>query len=80
MGAKAYFLIERIAEAEKIQVAEAEMVNELRGIAQRNRSSFEEVRDFYQQQNLLPQLAMEILERKIRAFLRASAKLVAPKV
>jgi trigger factor len=80
MGAKAYFLIERIAEAEKIQVAEAEMVNELRGIAQRNRSSFEEVRDFYQQQNLLPQLAMEILERKIRAFLRASANLVAPKV
>jgi len=79
-GAKAYFLIERIAEAEKIQVNENEMVNELRGIAQRNRSSFEEVRDFYQKQNLLPQLAMEILERKIRAFLRANAKLVAPNV
>jgi trigger factor len=79
-GAKAYFLIERIAEAEKVQVSENEMVAELRGIAQRNRTSFEEVRDFYQQQNLLSQLAMEILERKIRAFLRAQAKLVAPKV
>ncbi len=79
-SAKAYFLVERIAEAEKIQVSEQEMVGELRGIAGRNRTSFEEVRDFYQQQNLLPQLAMEILERKIRAFLRENAKLVAPKV
>lgn len=79
-GAKAYFLIERIAEAEKLQVSEAEMAAELRVIAQRNRSSFDEVRDFYQEQNLFPQLAMEILERKIRAFLRTSARLVAPKV
>lgn len=79
-GAKAYFLIERIAEAEKIQVSEAEMVAELRSIAQRNRTSFEEVRDFYQEKNLLQQLAMEILERKVRAFLRTSAKLIAPKV
>ncbi|NUP97676.1 MAG: trigger factor [Planctomycetaceae bacterium] len=78
-ASKAYFLIERIAEAEKIQVAEQELVGELRSIARRNRSSFEEVRDFYQQQNLLGQLAMEILERKIRAFLRENAKLVAPK-
>ncbi|MCC7011547.1 MAG: trigger factor [Planctomycetes bacterium] len=79
-GAKAYFLIERIAEAEKLQVQEAEMVGELRAIAKRNRTSFEEVRDFYQKQNLFPQLAMEILERKVRRFLRESAKLVAPKV
>ena len=79
-SAKAYFLVERIAEAEKIQVSEQELVGELRSIAQRNRTSVEEVRDFYQQQNLFPQLAMEILERKIRAFLRENAKLVAPKV
>ena len=79
-SAKAYFLVERIAEAEKIQVSEQEMVGELRGIANRNRTSFDEVRNFYQQQNLFPQLAMEILERKIRAFLRESAKLLAPKV
>lgn len=79
-GAKAYFLIERIAEAEKVQVAEAEMIAELKNIAQRNRSSFEEVRDFYREQNLFPQLAMELLERKIRTFLREQAKLVAPKV
>jgi len=78
IGAKAYFLIERIAEAEKIQVSEQELVAELRAIAQRNRTSFEEVRDFYREQNLLQQLAMEILERKVRVFLRQAAKLTTP--
>jgi trigger factor len=78
-GSKAYFLIERIAEAEKLQVQEAEMVGELRAIAKRNRTTFEEVRDFYQKQNLLAQLAMEILERKVRRFLREQAKVVEPK-
>jgi trigger factor len=79
-GSKAYFLIERIAEKEQLEVSEAEMIGELRGIAKRNNSSFEEVRDFYRQQNLFPQLAMEILERKVRRFLRESAKIVPPKV
>jgi trigger factor len=79
-GSKAYFVIERIAEKEKLQVTEQEMIGELRGIAKRNNSSFEEVRDFYRQQNLFPQLAMEILERKVRRFLRESAKIVPPKV
>ncbi len=79
-GAKAYFLIERIAEAEKLQVAEAELIGELRSIAKRNRSTFEEVRDFYKEQNLFPQLAMEILERKVRRFLREAAKIEAEQV
>jgi trigger factor len=77
-SAKAYFVIERIAEAEKLAVSEQEMLEELKTIAQRNRSSFEEVRDFYKEQNLFGQLAMEILERKVRRFLRENAELVAP--
>jgi len=79
-SAKAYFLVERIAEVELLRVSEQELLGELRGIAGRNRTSFDEVRNFYQQQNLLPQLSMEILERKVRVFLRENAKLLAPKV
>ena len=77
---KAYFLIEAIAEAEKLQVGEAEVREELKSIAQRNRSSLEEVAKYYQEQQLFPQLAMEILERKVRTLLRESAQLKSPVV
>jgi trigger factor len=79
-GSKAYFLIERVAEKEDLQVTEAELVGELRGIAKRNGTAFEEVREFYREKNLFPQLAMELLERKVRRFLRESAKIVPAKV
>ena len=72
-GAKAYFLVERIAEEEKLQVTEPELVAELKQIAQRNRASLEEVQKYYQEQNLIPQLALEVVERKVRAFLRDHA-------
>ena len=72
-GAKAYFLVEAIAEKEGLQVEQAELTAELRQIAQRNRASLEEVQKYYQEQNLVPQLALEIVERKVRTFLRESA-------
>jgi hypothetical protein len=53
-------------------------VTELRSIAQRNRTTFEEVRDYYKEQNLVGQLAMEIVERKVRRFLRESATIRPP--
>jgi trigger factor len=77
---KAYFLIEAIGEAEEIKIGEAELREELKAIATRNRSSFEEVARYYQEQNLFGQLAMEILERKVRGLLRASADLKSPAV
>ncbi|HUH03644.1 MAG TPA: hypothetical protein VML75_16730, partial [Kofleriaceae bacterium] len=77
---KAYFLIEAIAEAEKLQVGEAELREELKAIAARNRSSFDEVARYYQEQNLFGQLGMEILERKVRTLLRESATLKSPTV
>lgn len=77
---RAYFLIEAIGEAEGIQVGEAELREELKSIATRNRSSFDEVARYYQEQNLFGQLAMEILERKVRTLLRNSATLKSPAV
>ena len=77
---KAFFLVERIAEAEKLQVSEAELRAELATVAQRNRVSFDEVASYYKEQKLFPQLAMEILERKVRAHLREHAAVRAPAV
>lgn len=77
---KAYFLIEAIGEAEQLKVGEAELRDELKSIAARNRSSFDEVARYYQEQNLFGQLAMEILERKVRTLLRESADLKSPAV
>jgi trigger factor len=77
---KAYFLIEAIGEAEGIKIGEAELREELKAIASRNRSSFDEVARYYQEQNLFGQLAMEILERRVRALLRETADLKSPAV
>jgi len=56
-------------------VTQDERRAELAAIAERNRASFDEVRDYYQEQDLVPQLAMEIAERKVRTFLRDSARI-----
>jgi trigger factor len=70
---RALFLVERVGEQERLQVAQQDMVTELRQIALRNRAKFDEVRDYYQKNNLMQQLSVELLERKVRAFLREHA-------
>jgi FKBP-type peptidyl-prolyl cis-trans isomerase (trigger factor) len=60
-------------------VTDEELGRELRGIAERNRTSYEDVRNYYREKNLLPQLAMEIVERKVRNFLREKAVVQAPR-
>lgn len=72
-AAKAFFLVERIAESEQLKVTDSDLAQELRAIARRNRASYEEVRDYYREQGLVPQLANEILERKVRRRLRETA-------
>jgi trigger factor len=79
-SAKALFLIERIAQAEKLQVTEAELRDELKAIAERNRASLDEVAAYYREQQLFGQLSMEVLERKVRRFLRQNADIKAPAV
>ncbi len=72
---RGYFLIEAIAQKESIQVTEEELLSELRGIAQRNRASLEDVTEYYKKNNLLGQVAMELVERRVRRMLRESAKI-----
>jgi trigger factor len=77
-GAKAYFLVEAIAEKENLQVTREELQAELASIAERNQATLEEVSKYYQEQNLFPQLALEVVERKVRRFLLESAAGASP--
>ena len=74
-ASRGYFLIEAIAQKESIQVSEEELLGELKTIAQRNRARLEDVTEYYKKQNLLGQLAMELVERRVRRKLRESAKI-----
>lgn len=77
-ASRGYFLIEAIAQKESIQVGEQDLLAELRTIAARNRASLEDVTRHYKEQNLLGQLAMELVERRVRRMLRENAKLSTP--
>jgi trigger factor len=72
-GLRAVYLLEEISKAEDLKVTKEEMTAELASIAQRNQASVEEVGKYYQQNRMFPQLALELLERKVRRFLRESA-------
>lgn len=74
-NSKALFLMEDIAAAEDLGVQNEDIGRKFQEIAQRNRTSVDEVQKYYQEHNLLNQLAMEILELKVRAFLRENAKI-----
>ena len=77
-GVKAFFLVSAIAEKEDVKVEQKDLVEELRGIAERNQATFEEVRDYYTKNRLIEQVALELLERKVRAFLRENAQITQP--
>ncbi|MDF1798634.1 MAG: trigger factor [Planctomycetota bacterium] len=72
---KALFLLEDLAQAEGIQVQNEDVARKFQEIAQRNQTSVEEVQKYYSENNLINQLAMEILEIKVRAFLRENAEI-----
>lgn len=77
-GLRALFLIQTIGEKEKQLVTREDVEAELQRIAERNRAKVEEVRDYYQKNKLFDQMAVEILERKVRRFLRENAKVSTP--
>ena len=51
---------------------------ELQRIATRNQASPEDVHKFYSEEGRGQQLAIELLERKVRKFLREKADIQAP--
>ena len=77
-GLKALLVVEAIGEAEELLVNNDDMGAELANIAQRNQTSVEEVQEYYSKNNLGQQLAIEILEKKVRRFLRENADIKAP--
>ncbi|MEO0650229.1 MAG: trigger factor [Planctomycetota bacterium] len=75
---RALFLVEAIGEQEQIQIGRDELLAELQQIAQRNGAEVNEVVEYYQQNNLLQQLSIELLERRVRALLREQANVLQP--
>jgi trigger factor len=72
---KKAFILEKIAEAEHIFVTEEKVTEALSSIAQSYGKWPHEVRTYFEENNLLPQLRSEIRERLTREFLRNEAKI-----
>jgi trigger factor len=70
---RAIYLIEEIARAKELRVTQEDIGAELAEIARRNGTRPEEVAAYYKEQGLLRQLGLEMLERKVRRYLRTSA-------
>ncbi len=77
-GTKALFLVSELAEREGLEVTQEDISGELAQIAQRNQASMEEVVKYYRENRLLDQVAIELIERKVRKFLRENANIQEP--
>ena len=55
-----------------------DLETELASIAERNQVDIAEVRKYYAENNLSQQMAIEVLERKVRKFLRENAIVETP--
>ncbi len=75
---RALFLVNAIAEKEEIKVEEQDMAQELQRIAQQHQAEFDQVVEHYRKNNLFQQVQIELLERKVRAFLRENGKITEP--
>jgi FKBP-type peptidyl-prolyl cis-trans isomerase (trigger factor) len=75
---RALLVVEAIGEKEELLVTNPDLETELMAIAARNQTTVEEVKEYYEQNNLGQQLAIEILEKKVRRFLRESADIQSP--
>ncbi len=70
------FLLDKIATIEKIYVTEDEIEGQLQSIANSNGKRPEEVREYYEARNLMPELRAQIREVKAKQLLRENAEIV----
>ncbi|MDF1837967.1 MAG: trigger factor [Planctomycetota bacterium] len=77
-GLKALLIVETLGEKEDLMVTQDDIEAELTSIAARNQSTVEDVRKYYGENNLGQQMAIELLERKVREFLREHAVITDP--
>lgn len=71
---RVFFVLDTIARNEKIFVTEGDVDVELRNIAASNNASPEEAKKYYEENNLIGDLRLGIMERKVREFLRENAE------
>ncbi len=69
------FLIEAIAKKEKLFVTETDVRNELQVIASENKVSLDDVQKEFETRNLFGELRLELMNRKVRNFLRETVKM-----
>jgi trigger factor len=72
---RAFFVLDKIAQDEKIFVTEGEVDVEFRNIGAANNASYEDAKKHYEDNKLVGDLRLSIMERKVRDFLRQNAKI-----
>jgi trigger factor len=70
---RAIYLFEEIARKKGLLVNAKDIESELDAIAARNQVGRDEVRKYYREKGLLQELGLELLERKVRSYLRERA-------
>jgi trigger factor len=73
---KEHFVLQRVAESEKIEVEEGDIEEEIRRIAAREGESYRKVRARMEKDDLIDALAAEILERKAVDLIMDNAEFV----
>lgn len=77
-GMRALLIVETLGAKEELLVTDQELEAELQTIADRNETTLEEVREFYVKNGQIQQMAIEVLERKVRGFLYEHAEIKTP--
>ncbi len=72
---RAFFVLDKVARDEKIFVTEGEVDVEFRNIAAANKVSYEAAKKHFEENDQVGNLRLEIMERKVRDFLRENAKI-----
>ncbi len=77
-GLKALLVVETLGHKENLLVTQDEIREEVQRIAVRNQAEEKDVIEFYSKEGRGQQLTIELLERKVRKFLREKADIQAP--
>ncbi|MEZ5990192.1 MAG: trigger factor [Planctomycetota bacterium] len=75
LGVRNLFLVDAIGKKEKLFVTEGEVEARLRRIAEENQATYDQVRNWFEENRQLPELRLDLLNRKVRDFLRQKARM-----
>ena len=74
-GVRNMFLVEALASKEKLFVTESDVDTALKQVATENETTLIEVRKYFEEKNMLPELRMDLRHRKVRDFLKEAAQI-----